>query len=82
MVVGFLCYYDDVFMHGQHGIGDKFRFSTFCFQYAIYLLQFLLSVIPEPKKKRDYSMLTEVREYDVQNQFSRLGTYWVALPFV
>ena len=49
------------FSYGQYGIGDKFRFTTFCLQYAVYLLQLVLSVIPEPKKKRDYSILTEVR---------------------
>ena len=44
----------------QQGIQDKFRFSTFCFQYITYLVQFVLSVILEPKGKKTYDIITEV----------------------
>ena len=44
----------------QRGVQDKFRFSTFCFQYVTYLAQFVLSVILEPKGKKAYDILTEV----------------------
>ena len=46
----------------QRGVEDKFRFSTFCFQYVVYLVQFVLSLLLEPKKKGSYEVLTEVRE--------------------
>ena len=39
---------------------DKFRFSTFCFQYVAYLVQFMLSVIPEQMRKVSYEILVEV----------------------
>ena len=38
--------------HIQHGVGDKFRFVTFCFQYVTYLGQLVLSVIPGSRSKR------------------------------
>ena len=47
-------------MDPQRGVEDKFRFSTFCFQYITYLIQFVLSVIPESKRKETYETLTEV----------------------
>ena len=50
-------------IHLQQGVQDKFRFSTFCFQYVVYLIQFVLSVILEPKSKGSYEILTEVRLY-------------------
>ena len=46
----------------QQGVQDKFRFSIFCFQYVTYLVQFVLSVILEPKSKKAYDILTEVYE--------------------
>ena len=50
-------------MHPQHGVEDKFRFSTFCFRYITYLVQFVLSVIPERKKSVSYEILIEVNHY-------------------
>ena len=45
----------------QHGVGDIFRFSTFCIQYVIYLALFVFNVIPERKpSKSSYNVLTEV----------------------
>ena len=48
----------------QQGVGDKLRFSTFCFQFVVYLVQFVLSLILEPKSKGSYEVLTEVRARD------------------
>ena len=44
----------------QHGITDKFYFSTFIVEYLLFVLQMLLSLIPEPKSPYDY-----FRENDV-----------------
>ena len=41
---------------------DKFRFSTFCFQYVTYIIQLVLSLIPEPDSKAARQSSSEVRE--------------------
>ena len=43
-----------VFSLPQRYVEDKFRFTTFCFQYAMFIVQFFLSAIPEPKPPRTY----------------------------
>ena len=55
-------------IHVQQGVQDKFRFSTFCFQYPTYLVQFVLSVLLEPKSKGSYEILTEVRERERERE--------------
>ena len=40
---------------------DKFRFSTFCFQYVTYIIQLVLSLIPEPEAKGALQDNAEVR---------------------
>ena len=38
----------------QHSVRDKFRFTTFIFQYVTYIVEFILVIIPEPKSERMY----------------------------
>ncbi len=40
----------------QDGIQDKFRFTTFVLQYAIYVSQLLFSLLQEPKSQ-DYTTI-------------------------
>ncbi|CAI8018869.1 Multidrug resistance-associated protein 1 [Geodia barretti] len=35
----------------QHGVEDEFRFTTFCVQFGLYLLQLVLVLLPEPLPK-------------------------------
>ena len=56
----------------QQGVGDKFRFSTFCFQYVVYVVQFVLSLILEPKSKGSYEVLTEVREREREREYNNV----------
>ena len=49
-------------MYTQDGVRDKFRFSSFCFQYVVYLLQLILSVIPEPRHAAAFQLLSADQE--------------------
>ena len=44
----------------QGDVDNKFWFSTFCIQYSVYIIQFVLSMIPEPRSKRALQVEYEV----------------------
>lgn len=61
----------------QSAVKDKFRFVTFCIQFAVYLVELVLSVIPEriPHSRGSYHLQQdgEVREGREKRENKREG---------
>ena len=52
---------------------DKLRFSTFCFEVFVFLVQMFLSLLSEPKSPYDYFREDDVSLAQSSMQFSLYG---------